>query len=282
VLGLASQLFEDEEAAAYIEAGSHLMPWLGDESNMVDRYDARLLMEPDELTRRAHARAAPPAAEEDADEERLDEERYRDLDYGREHEVAVFGGAAPAPAPARGPARRQRAHHGEPPAGRPGCACLLARRARCGLRRPPTRCRCSRGSAGIGSLSSRARAQPKVGGSRPLCTACLPWRLGGCWQMAPAGGIPTTLTRAREGLQQAGMLSLPLVPARPAGEEQREELPPPPPGNRHAHAGPAFAFSYGEQLGQEQGEGEGQEQGEEQGQEQQAPGGPAAGPAGGT
>jgi hypothetical protein len=139
VLGAASQLFDDQDAAAYIEAGSHLMPWIGDEDNLVDRYDARLLLsDPGELAGRpSRARAAQEeGGGEDEDEALLDEERYRDLDYDREHEVAAFGGVAPA---RQRRAHHQHRHHGEPlPQGRrPRRASQPASRARCGLRRRP-------------------------------------------------------------------------------------------------------------------------------------------------
>lgn len=65
----------------------HLLPWMGDASNVLDRFDVRLLLE--EMPQpgqppRAAARAAWEAAAaiteaEPVDEETLDRERYRDL-----------------------------------------------------------------------------------------------------------------------------------------------------------------------------------------------------------
>lgn len=81
VLGVACTLFRDDAAAATIEHGRHLLPWMGDTSFAVDRYDAVLLLE--EIPQRPAGRAPQQRA---ADAE-LDDERYRDLDYAREHEL---------------------------------------------------------------------------------------------------------------------------------------------------------------------------------------------------
>ncbi|MEQ2237441.1 hypothetical protein ILYODFUR_023174 [Ilyodon furcidens] len=41
VFGYACKLFRDDEKALYHERGKHLIPWMGDKSIMIDRYDGR-------------------------------------------------------------------------------------------------------------------------------------------------------------------------------------------------------------------------------------------------
>lgn len=43
LLGLPCTLHADAGTAAFIEEGRHLLPWFGDEGNLCDRWDARLL-----------------------------------------------------------------------------------------------------------------------------------------------------------------------------------------------------------------------------------------------
>lgn len=57
VLGLGCELFRDDEAAQRLHDGSHLVPWKGDGSPLVDRYDARLLL--DTLPRARVTRVGP-------------------------------------------------------------------------------------------------------------------------------------------------------------------------------------------------------------------------------
>jgi hypothetical protein len=87
VLGIPATLFRDDDAAAYIDSEQHLLPWLGDKTLMMDRYDGRLLL--DNLDAHTRAQGARRAAIEDVDEELLDKERYRSLDYDREHELEL-------------------------------------------------------------------------------------------------------------------------------------------------------------------------------------------------
>lgn len=45
VFGRRADLFDEPETAAYFDAGSHLIPWSGDQEARTDRYDVRLLLE---------------------------------------------------------------------------------------------------------------------------------------------------------------------------------------------------------------------------------------------
>ncbi len=45
VLGLSSTLFPDDDVAQNIEYERHLVPWNGDYSTLVDRFDVRLLLD---------------------------------------------------------------------------------------------------------------------------------------------------------------------------------------------------------------------------------------------
>jgi hypothetical protein len=45
VVGYESKMFRDDETAAKVNEGKFLVPWMGDKSLMIDRYDVRLLLD---------------------------------------------------------------------------------------------------------------------------------------------------------------------------------------------------------------------------------------------
>lgn len=94
VRGLRAPIAENTEAHAAIE--QCLVPWLGDQGNLMDRYDARMLL--DDLSAFDSAAATQNPRSEDTDAgataEELEAERYADLDSSREH--VLEGKAAPS------------------------------------------------------------------------------------------------------------------------------------------------------------------------------------------
>lgn len=42
-VGYQCKIFRDDVMASYIEEGKHLIPWMGDESILVDRYKERFI-----------------------------------------------------------------------------------------------------------------------------------------------------------------------------------------------------------------------------------------------
>mmetsp|Transcript_26673 Transcript_26673/g.68750 ORF Transcript_26673/g.68750 Transcript_26673/m.68750 type:complete len:166 (+) Transcript_26673:1376-1873(+) len=89
VLGLPCTVFKDEGTAQFIDQERHLLPWFGDETNLVDRYDVRLLLDDlstcDNPSLPAAAHGAELEGQEAAD---LHKERYADMDYAQEHQLA--------------------------------------------------------------------------------------------------------------------------------------------------------------------------------------------------
>lgn len=92
-------ILEDSEGHAVAE--QCLVPWMGNADNLMDRYDARMLLE--DLDRfetasvQCHARVADADAGVTAEE--LDAERYADLDPYKEHlldssKLSAFNGAS--------------------------------------------------------------------------------------------------------------------------------------------------------------------------------------------
>ena len=86
VLGLPCSLFDDSSAAQFIEDGSHLQAWEGDESATMDRFDCRLLL--DSLNQLKPRSANRSIAEEDerlADE--LWVERFSDFELAMQKDA---------------------------------------------------------------------------------------------------------------------------------------------------------------------------------------------------
>lgn len=70
----------DDKVAQWIHAEKHLQPWMGHAGLLVDRYDARLLLENEAEIRKLKAFALQTSPDEDGElRQQLDAERYRDL-----------------------------------------------------------------------------------------------------------------------------------------------------------------------------------------------------------
>ncbi|XP_050027269.2 splicing factor, suppressor of white-apricot homolog isoform X2 [Dermacentor andersoni] len=93
VFGYSCKLFRDDEKAMHIDRGKHLIPWMGDDSLMIDRYDARgylhSIHEYEPKPGAALQYIASLTEEEKALEELCEEERFlalfRDL-----HEESIY------------------------------------------------------------------------------------------------------------------------------------------------------------------------------------------------
>nr|CAG4634844.1 EOG090X07RL [Alona affinis] len=92
VFGYACKLFRDDEKAASIDEGSLLIPWMGDDTIKIDRYDARgtlFDLKSLEIPTGGYDRYEGLTAEERRIERLCDEERYFAL-YKDEAEEAVI------------------------------------------------------------------------------------------------------------------------------------------------------------------------------------------------
>eukprot|EP00898_Chlorokybus_atmophyticus_P007557 jgi/Chlat1/7802/Chrsp66S07252 len=79
VVGWSCQLFHDDDAAEFVQQGRGLVPWMGSDTLLVDRYDVRHLLSELPVKRKRHAAA-------DAAEAELDAERYGDLWAAKQEE----------------------------------------------------------------------------------------------------------------------------------------------------------------------------------------------------
>jgi len=79
VFGYACKLFRDDERAIFIDNGSHLIPWMGDDSLKIDRYDGRGALY--DVTQHEPVAGAWDnlSPEEEEEERKCDKERYRSL-----------------------------------------------------------------------------------------------------------------------------------------------------------------------------------------------------------
>lgn len=88
-----SRLLGTEDADAHAAVEQCLVPWMGDEGNLMDRYDARMLL--DDLSSFAssvrHGNSRSAEADLGATAEELCNERYADLDPSKEHLLATSG-----------------------------------------------------------------------------------------------------------------------------------------------------------------------------------------------
>ncbi|XP_056633487.1 splicing factor, suppressor of white-apricot homolog isoform X1 [Diorhabda sublineata] len=91
IFGYACKLFRDDEKALYIDQGKHLIPWMGDESLKIDRYDCRGALS--DLTKYEASREGYDATrwlglseKERNVEELCDKERYHSLLINEEEE----------------------------------------------------------------------------------------------------------------------------------------------------------------------------------------------------
>eukprot|EP00794_Sanderia_malayensis_P013807 gene13807-15252_t len=83
MIGYHSKLFRDDVMAKYIDEGKHLIPWMGDESLMIDRYDCRGYLYSQEEFTCKHGSNFPAEAsspEEEAIEIECTVERYLALE----------------------------------------------------------------------------------------------------------------------------------------------------------------------------------------------------------
>ena len=82
VRGYEHVVVRDDRVSSWLHAESHLVPWMGQESLLVDRYDARLLLEDANAFKKLKlfaVEAGELASRTAHEEAQLDAERYRDL-----------------------------------------------------------------------------------------------------------------------------------------------------------------------------------------------------------
>ncbi|BBN15419.1 hypothetical protein MPTK1_6g19440 [Marchantia polymorpha subsp. ruderalis] len=77
VVGVHYRSFDDDSMAAFVNSPAAQVPWNGDETLLIDRYDVRHLLQDLSGSRRRRRPASPSL---DASKEELDYERYRDLE----------------------------------------------------------------------------------------------------------------------------------------------------------------------------------------------------------
>eukprot|EP01110_Echinostelium_bisporum_P007483 TRINITY_DN28359_c0_g1_i1.p1 TRINITY_DN28359_c0_g1~~TRINITY_DN28359_c0_g1_i1.p1 ORF type:complete len:195 (+),score=15.37 TRINITY_DN28359_c0_g1_i1:39-623(+) len=79
IVGYESKLFRDDGTAKAVDAGHYLIPWMGDKSLLVDRYDVRLLVDDRNVFKVENRRRR--TKEEKEEEEALNYERYFDIEH---------------------------------------------------------------------------------------------------------------------------------------------------------------------------------------------------------
>lgn len=95
VVGYESKMFRDPETAAAVNEGKFLVPWMGDKTLMIDRYDVRLLLDDRKLFKKVKGGKTRVMTKEEAEEEaQCDYERYYDLEH---HEEEIEKGSALLP-----------------------------------------------------------------------------------------------------------------------------------------------------------------------------------------
>ncbi|XP_065201078.1 protein suppressor of white apricot [Planococcus citri] len=90
VFGYSCKVYEDYDKSLYVDQGKHLIPWLGDESLKIDRYDCRGAL--NDLTKylpksESFDLRANLSNQEKRIEQLCDEERYRALTTNEEEET---------------------------------------------------------------------------------------------------------------------------------------------------------------------------------------------------
>jgi hypothetical protein len=81
VIGYESKMFRDPETAAAVNEGKFLVPWMGDKSLMIDRYDVRLLLDDRKAFKKVKGKTRSISKEEVDEEAQCDYQRYYDLEH---------------------------------------------------------------------------------------------------------------------------------------------------------------------------------------------------------